>query len=74
MKKYFYEETGTYIDWDQLKKLLIDTFVDVGVGPNGSPELYKLFEDSKLILIDPLSESEDYINKELSHRVYLIIR
>ncbi len=69
MKKYFYEETGMYIDWDQLKKLPpIDTFVDVGVGPNGSPELYKLFKDSKLILIDPLSESEDYIKKELSQR------
>ena len=46
MKKYFYEETDMYIDWGQLKKLHpIDTFLDVGVGPNGYPELYKKGDD-----------------------------
>ena len=62
--KYFYEETGMYIDWEQLKKLPeIDNLIDVGVGQKGTPDLYKRFESKKLILIDPLDEAEKfYIN------------
>lgn len=69
MKKYFYEETGMYVDWEQLNSLPpIDTLVDIGVGPMGTPDLYKLFPNSKLLLIDPLDETNDYVNKELLSR------
>ena len=55
MTRYFYKETGMYIDWAQLDSLPeIDTFIDVGVGPKGTPDLYEKFESKKLILIDPL--------------------
>ena len=44
MTRYFYKETGMYIDWDQLKNLPdIDTFIDVGVGAEGTPDLYEKF-------------------------------
>ena len=33
MIKKFYEETGMYIDWQQLNRLpKIDTLIDIGVG------------------------------------------
>lgn len=68
-KRYFRDETGMYVDWDQLNKLPeIDTLIDVGVGPMGTPELYDLFSRAKLILIDPLSESQGYISSNLSDR------
>ena len=45
MTKYFRDETGMYIDWKQLDKLpKIDTLIDIGVGPMGTPDLYKRFE------------------------------
>ena len=69
MKKYFYEETGMYVDWKQLENLpKIDTFIDIGVGPMGTPDLYELFNESRLLLIDPLDEANEYINNELSSR------
>ena len=47
MKKvtnYLYEKTGMYIDWDQLNQLPeIDSFIDIGVGRNGTPNFYKRF-------------------------------
>ena len=50
MNKYFYEETGMYIDWKQLDKLPdINTLIDVGVGPAGTPDLYQRFNTQKLI-------------------------
>ena len=62
----FYKKTGMYIDTDQLKKLPdIDTLIDIGVGPEGTPDLYKLFNSSYLILIDPAIEAEK-IAKEVS--------
>lgn len=68
-KRYFRDETGMYVDWDQLTKLPeIDTLIDVGVGPMGTPELYDLFSGSKLILIDPLFETKEYISSNLSGR------
>ena len=67
--KYFHEKTGLYIDWDQLKKLPdIDTLIDIGVGTNGTPDLYQRFLNKKLVLIDPLDECHEYINKNLQHR------
>mgnify|MGYP006083987745 CR=1 FL=1 len=69
MTKYFYEETGMYIDWKQLDKLPnIDTLIDIGVGPTGTPDLYQQFNTQKLILIDPLSESEIFVKENLNHR------
>ena len=69
MNKYFYEETGMYIDWKQLDKLPdINTLIDVGVGPAGTPDLYQRFNTQKLILIDPLSEAESFVLKNLNHR------
>ena len=57
-EKYFYEETGLYIDWEQLKKLPdIDTLIDIGVGTEGTPDLYNRFPNQKLVLIDPLEVS-----------------
>jgi FkbM family methyltransferase len=69
LKKKFYEETGMYIDWDQLKNLpKIDTLIDIGVGENGTEVLYNHFNSQKLILIDPLDESEFFVNNNLSNR------
>ena len=54
MTKYFYEETGMFIDWKQLEKLPeIDTLIDIGVGPNGTKDLYERFPSAQKILIDP---------------------
>jgi len=64
MIKKFYEETGMYIDWNQLNRLpKIDTLIDVGVGPNGTEDLYNHFIDAKLILIDPIDEVKEYVKK-----------
>lgn len=69
--KLFYEDTGMYTDWDQLKHLPpIDTLIDIGVAPEGTPELYELFNDANLILIDPLYESEKYAKENLTQRGY----
>ena len=66
--KYFYEETGMYVDWEQIKKLPeIDTFIDVGVGQYGTPDLYKRFATKKLILIDPLDESEKFYKEKMQN-------
>lgn len=71
MKKYFYETTGMYIDWPQIEKLSeIDTLIDIGVGKEGTPELYARFPNAKLILIDPLDEAEEFVEKNLSRRDY----
>ena len=66
--KYFYEETGMYVDWKQIKKLPeIDTLIDVGVGQYGTPELYKRFSTKKLVLIDPLDEAEKFCKDEMQN-------
>ena len=67
--KYFREKTGMYIDWDQLDRLpQIDTLIDIGVGPMGTPELYSRFKSADLILIDPLKETENYVKEKLRDR------
>ena len=64
MIKKFYEETGMYVDWKQLIKLpRIDTLIDIGVGPNGTEDLYNHFTNAKLILIDPIDEAKEYAKK-----------
>ena len=67
--KPFSDYTGMYTDWDQLKTFPeIDTLIDIGVGKNGTPELYERFNKAKLILIDPLIECNSYIQENLLHR------
>ena len=69
MTRYFRDETGMFIDWSQLGKLPeINTLIDIGVGPMGTPELYKRFPSAKLLLVDPLEETENYISKNLLSR------
>lgn len=71
MIKKFYEETGMFVDWSQLKKLPeIDTLIDIGVGPNGTPDLYERFPNAKLILIDPLDEAKNFALNNLKQRDY----
>lgn len=68
MTRYFYKETGMFIDWSQLDRLPeIDTLIDVGVGPNGTPDLYHKFQEKKLVLIDPLDEAENYFNQNMTN-------
>ena len=51
-------------DWDQSYNLPeIDTLIDIGVGPNGTEDLYRCFKNAELILFDPLDEVRDYVNK-----------
>ena len=69
MTRYFRDETGMFIDWSQLNRLPeINTLIDIGVGPMGTPDLYKRFPFAKLLLIDPLDETKDYISKNLLSR------
>ena len=68
-KKLFYKETGMYIDWGQIKKLpKVDTLIDIGVGTNGTPDLYEYFNSAYLILIDPTVEAREYANNNLTNR------
>ena len=68
-KKLFYKETGIYTDWAQIKKLpSIDTLVDIGVGVNGTPELYNHFNSAHLVLIDPVKEVKNYVETNLTNR------
>jgi len=65
-KILFYKETGMFINWKQLNFLPeIDTYIDIGFGPQGSPDLLKKFHDKRLILIDPLFESEQFVRLSL---------
>ena len=64
MVEKFYKKTGMYIDWQQIESLPeIDTFIDIGVGPNGTEDLYRVFKNANLILIDPIDEAKEYANK-----------
>lgn len=64
MIEKFYEETGMYIDWQQLDRLPeIDTLIDIGVGVHGTEDLYNRFKNAKLILIDPIDEAKEYAHK-----------
>ena len=53
----------------KLKKLpSIDTLVDIGVGINGTPELYNHFDSAHLVLIDPTTEAKNYAETNLTAR------
>ena len=61
--RYFYKETGIYDDWNQVNSLPnVKWLVDIGVAPQGTPQLWKVFNNSKLILVDPLEESKTVWN------------
>ena len=64
MAEKFYKKTGMYIDWNQIETLPeIDTFIDIGVGPKGTEDMYRVFKNANLILIDPIDESKEYAKK-----------
>tara|TARA_Y100000294_G_C8463954_1_gene299861 strand:- start:98 stop:748 length:651 start_codon:yes stop_codon:yes gene_type:complete len=64
MVEKFYTKTGMYIDWQQIESLPeIDTLIDIGVGPKGTEDLYRVFKNANLILIDPIDEAKEYSNK-----------
>ena len=45
MVEKFYTKTGMFIDWQQLESLPeIDTLIDIGVGPDGTEDLYRVFK------------------------------
>ena len=60
MVEKFYTKTSMFIDWQQLESLPeIDTLIDIGVGPDGTEDLYRVFKNAKLILIDPIDEAKE---------------
>ena len=75
MVEKFFEKTGMYIDWQQIESLPeIDTLIDVGVGPNGTEDLYRVFKNANLILIDPINEAKEYANKLSKDRNVIFIQ
>ena len=64
-----------YIDWQQIESLpKIDTLIDIGVGPNGTEDLYRVFKNANLILIDPIDEAKEYANKLSKDRKVVFIQ
>ena len=75
MIKKFYTKTGMYIDWQQVESLPeIDTFIDIGVGPEGTEDLYRVFKNANLILIDPIDEAKEYANRLSKDRKVVFIQ
>ena len=75
MIERFYTKTGMYVDWSQLESLPeIDTLIDIGVGPNGTEDLYRVFKNANLILIDPIDEAKEYANKLSKDRKVVFIQ
>ena len=75
MVEKFYTKTGMYIDWQQLESLPdIDTLIDIGVGPDGTEDLYRVFKNANLILIDPIDEAKEYANKLSKDRKVVFIQ
>ena len=64
-----WEAAQAYWDPRYLKRLGFQpkTIIDVGVG-KGTPDLYSAFPDAHLILIEPVAEFRDDIDKVLSQR------
>ncbi len=75
MVEKFYTKTGMYIDWQQIESLPeIDTLIDIGVGPKGTENLYRVFKNANLILIDPIDEAKEYANKLSKDRKVVFIQ
>ena len=75
MVEKFYTKTGMYIDWQQIESLPeIDTLIDIGVGPKGTEDLYRVFKNANLILIDPIDEAKEYSNKLSKDRKVVFIQ
>ncbi len=62
------KKNNQLINWD-LKTVLKepDTVIDIGIG-DGTPDLYKSFPNSNLILVDPLVECEPVMKNILRNR------
>ena len=74
MIEKFFKKTGMYIDWQQIESLPeIDTLIDIGVGTKGTENLYRVFKDANLILIDPIDEAKEYANKLSKERKVVFI-
>ncbi len=64
MIKRLHVKSGMFIDWQQLESLPeIDTLIDIGVGTKGTEDLYRIFKNAKLILIDPIDEAKEYADE-----------
>ncbi len=75
MVEKFYTKTGMYIDWQQIESLpKIDTLIDIGVGPKGTENLYRVFKKANLILIDPIDEAKEYADKLSKERKVVFIQ
>ena len=75
MIEKFYTKTGMYIDWQQMESLPeIDTLIDIGVGPQWTEDLYRVFKNANLILIDPIDEAKKYANKLSKDRKVVFIQ
>jgi FkbM family methyltransferase len=75
MVEKFYTKTGMYVDWQQIESLPeIDTLIDIGVGPKGTEDLYRVFKNANLILIDPIDEAKEYANKLSKDRKVVFIQ
>ena len=75
MVEKFHTKTGMYIDWQQIESLPeIDTLIDIGVGPKGTEDLYRVFKNANLILIDPIDEAKEYANKLSKDRKVVFIQ
>jgi len=75
MVEKYYTKTGMYIDWQQLESLPeIDTLIDIGVGPQGTEDLYRVFKNANLILIDPIDEAKEYAYKLSKDRKVVFIQ
>ena len=75
MVEKFYTKTGMYIDWQQIESLPeIDTLIDIGVGSKGTENLYRVFKNANLILVDPIDEAKEYAEKLSKHRKVVFIQ
>ena len=70
MVEKFYTKTGMYIDWKQLESLpKIDTFIDIGVGTNGSKIFYRVFKKAKLIRLFIATNILLYKNNKIFQKI-----
>lgn len=58
-------------DWTKkLGHIKVTSVIDIGIA-EGTPELYNTFKNAKLLLVDPLKESEGKVKKILRNRPFI---
>lgn len=63
------KETNNYTIWDKISLLpKVETIIDVGVGPKGTPGLYRHFPNAKFLFVDPLIECREAVKSMLNER------